>query len=150
MTSTKRAKVAVSDAKKILLDNQIEQLTEQLQQRLNQYKNMHGVSHTISITETKEDEMPKEKDAYDYINPQHYVQDDGRQTWERMVDEYGLKETAIFCKLNAYKYRDRIGKKPGEDSAREQGKIDWYDKKADELFEQLKMEKTRTKSWNLL
>lgn len=74
------------------------------------------------------------KQNYDYINPQHYVQEDGRQTWEHMVDEFGVYETAIFCKLNAYKYNDRKGKKPNEEIEREQKKIDWYEAKAKELF----------------
>src|SRR5690606_35874872 len=76
----------------------------------------------------------KKTDDYDYINPQHYVQDDGRQTWEHMVDEFGLEETAIFCKLNAYKYSDRRGRKPGEDTEREDKKIKWYMEKAAELY----------------
>jgi hypothetical protein len=78
--------------------------------------------------------MDNKENKYDYINPSHYVQDDGRQTWEHMVDEFGLLETAIFCKLNAYKYSDRKGKKPNETEDREQKKIDWYNKKADELY----------------
>ena len=83
-----------------------------------------------------EPQPQKQKEDYDYINPQHYVQDDGRQTWEHMVDEFGLYETAIFCKINAYKYNDRIGKKPNEDVEREQKKIDLYEAKAHELFDQ--------------
>ena len=149
MTSTKRIKVAVSNERKTKLDNQIDHLREQLQQRLDQYKKMHGVDHIAYIAEREADENEK-KESYDFINPQHYVQDDGRQTWEHMVDKFGVEKTAIFCELNAYKYRDRIGRKPGEDTSREQGKIDWYDKKANELYEQLELEKTKTKTWNLI
>ena len=79
-----------------------------------------------------------ENDNYDYINPSHYIQDDGRQTWEHMVDKFGLEETAIFCKLNAYKYADRRGKKPGENTEREDKKIEWYEEKAKELYKLIK------------
>ena len=79
------------------------------------------------------------KQDYDYINPKHYVQDDGPQTWEHMVDKFGLEETAIFCKLNAYKYSDRRGKKPGESVDRENGKIKWYEDKAAELYSKVEI-----------
>lgn len=82
-------------------------------------------------------------DDYDYVNPQHYVQEDGRQTWERMVDKFGLEKTAIFCELNAYKYKERIGKKPNESTEREQKKIDWYERKAEELYLMLEEEKKK-------
>lgn len=74
---------------------------------------------------------------YDYINPQHYVQDDGKQTWERMVEKYGVYKTAIFCELNAFKYQDRRGKKPNEEVEREDKKIKWYEDKAADLYELL-------------
>ena len=74
-------------------------------------------------------------DNYDYINPKHYVGDDGKQTWERMVDNWGLKATALWCEMTAFKYTDvRMGKKPNEDVEREQKKVDWYLAKAKELY----------------
>jgi hypothetical protein len=126
MTSTKRARLEVTDNQKDVLNKQLEQLTIQFKQRLEQYEKQTGNPYPIQL---------KESSDYDYVNPQHYVQDDGRQTWEHMVDEFGAYETAVFCKLNAYKYNDRIGKKPNEDIEREQKKIDWYEAKAAELFE---------------
>lgn len=137
MSNTKRIKTEVTDQEKNLLDAQLEQGIRQLKQRLEQYEKVHGKPYSTQL---------KEGIDYDYINPSHYVQDDGRQTWERMVDEFGLEETAIFCKLNAYKYQDRFGKKPNEDTEREQKKIDWYEKKAAELYELLEEEK-KTKNW---
>lgn len=125
MASTKRVNVSVSDQEKELVTKQLEQLFEQVKQKLVQYEKKVGKPYHIELKQT---------DGYDYINPQHYVQDDGRQTWEHMVDEFGLEETAIFCKLNAYKYSDRRGRKPGEDIEREDKKIKWYTEKAAELF----------------
>jgi hypothetical protein len=57
-----------------------------------------------------------------------------------MIDEFGVEATAVFCELNAYKYRDRMGKKPNEDVQREQSKAEWYEAKAKELREQLRDE----------
>jgi hypothetical protein len=128
MASTKKVRTVVSEGEKTLLDKQLDQLVEQLKQRLDQYERIHGKPHSVSL---------KEGNDYDYINPAHYVQEDGRQTWEHMVDEFGEYETAIFCKLNAYKYADRMGKKPNEDVDREKKKIQWYEDKARELFEKV-------------
>lgn len=75
----------------------------------------------------------KEIDSYDYINPAHYVQDDGRQTWERMLDHWTPDEVALWCEMTVFKYQDRKGKKPNEEIIREQKKIDWYKKKAIDL-----------------
>jgi len=128
MTSTKRAKLEVTENQKNVLNAQLEQLTNQFKQRLEQYEKQNGKPYSVQL---------KESIDYDYVNPQHYVQNDGRQTWEHMVDEFGAYETAVFCKLNAYKYKDRIGKKPNEDVEREQAKIDWYEAKAVELFDEV-------------
>jgi len=72
---------------------------------------------------------------YDFINPPHYIQNDGRQTWERMLDYWTIKEVALWCKISAFKYQDRMGKKPNEDIKREEKKIEWYLNKAKELEE---------------
>ena len=78
---------------------------------------------------------------YDYINPKHYLAKDGRQTWERMVDEWGLEKTALWCEMTAFKYSDvRIGNKPNEDAIRDQKKIDWYLAKVDAIRDQKKID----------
>ena len=58
-----------------------------------------------------------------------------------MVEKWGEKSVAIWCEMTAFKYQDRIGKKPGEDVEREQNKIKWYEEKADELNELAKKKK---------
>jgi len=81
-----------------------------------------------------ETKKPVEENKYEYVNdPAHYQQEDGKSTWERMVDKWGEEKTALWCEMTAFKYQDRMGKKPGEDIEREQGKIDWYTNKAKEL-----------------
>ena len=128
MASTKKIKTVISNDEKSKVDEQVKHLIVQLEQKLDQYNRYHGQQYPIQL---------KEIDEYDYINPSHYVQGDGRQTWEHMIDEFGEFETAVFCKLNAYKYADRIGKKPNEDVEREKKKIQWYEDKAIELFQRV-------------
>lgn len=92
-----------------------------------------------------------ENNDYDYINPQHYVADDGRQTWERMVDKWGLEATALWCEMTAFKYTDtRMGNKPNEDVVREQKKVKWYLEKAKELRKRIiqeALEKNPNQLW---
>lgn len=57
-----------------------------------------------------------------------------KEVIDMMIDIFGKEETAIFCKINAFKYRMRLGLKGGpekipEDLAKEQ----WYIDKAHEL-----------------
>ena len=127
MANSKGVNTVIGEKQKGLVAAQIENLLTQLKSKLEVYKKQLGKDYPIEIKDLNDKE-------YDFINPQHYIQDDGRQTWEHMVDEFGLKKTAIFCELNAYKYRDRIGKKPGENTERERKKIKWYVNKANELY----------------
>ena len=131
MARTNRINTAPSKGTKDLLNAQIKKLKKQLTDKLKQYEKTNGEIYPLLLVdgEVKVEEVP----TYDFINPEHYVQDDGRQTWERMVDKWGEKETALWCEMTAFKYQDRIGRKPGEDIEREQNKIKWYEEKADEL-----------------
>ena len=79
----------------------------------------------------------KKTEEYDHINPSHYVQEDGRQTWERMLDYWTKEEVALWMEMTVFKYQDRMGKKPTESEERDQKKIDWYTKKAEELREEI-------------
>jgi hypothetical protein len=128
MTSTKRINVKYSE-------NEIQSLYFGI---MNKKKSIEIDIATYEKQSNKEFPLEfiekKKVDNYDYVNPDHYKQDDGKQTWERMVDKYGVEKTAIFCELNAFKYQDRIGKKPNEDVEREQNKINWYNEKAKDLF----------------
>ncbi len=130
MASSKKPNVAMSEGN-LVREIQIRQ--GQLQDSLNNYQNSMKKPYPIKIVDTNQ--------QYDFINPQHYVQDDGRQTWEHMVDKWGEEQTALWCEMTAFKYQDRIGKKPGEDVEREQNKIKWYEDKAVELRELAKKKK---------
>lgn len=73
--------------------------------------------------------IPKE---YDFIEPEHY-KSSGIETIDKMLAIYGVEKVKVFCELTIFKYRDRLGKKPGEDILREYNKIKWYENKIKEL-----------------
>jgi hypothetical protein len=129
MASSKKPNV-VTDQWQLTREIQVRQ--GQLQESLDKFQNHFG-SYPIKIVNTEQE--------YDFINPKHYVQEDGKQTWERMVEKWGEEKTALWCEMTAFKYQDRIGKKPGEDIEREQNKIKWYEEKAEELRELAKKKK---------
>ena len=43
---------------------------------------------------------------------------------------WGTMATMIFCEMNAFKYRSRIGKKEGQSPEQELLKIHWYEQAA--------------------
>jgi len=132
MTSTKKTPVKLSESGINSLYIGIMSLKQQTENKIQYYEKQSGKKFPFKFSENKDD--------YDFVNPNHYVQDDGRQTWEHMVDEFGKEKTAIFCELNAYKYKDRMGKKPGEDIEREMKKVEWYKNKATQLYKELEKE----------
>ncbi len=52
---------------------------------------------------------------------------------DQMERVYGTFHAAMFCEMNVFKYRSRIGGKEGEDTATELKKIGWYERKRGEL-----------------
>ena len=63
---------------------------------------------------------------YEYVNhPAHY-NDYDVECIEMMRRIWGDKETAIFCKLSAFKYRMRLGQKPNEPIERDLEKEKLY------------------------
>ena len=74
---------------------------------------------------------------YEEVNhPQHYNNYDV-EVIDMMERVFGTRETAIFCKLNAYKYRQRMGLKPGQDLFKDLAKEKWYLSKTKELKDKL-------------
>jgi len=74
---------------------------------------------------------------YDYINPSHYKEEGKKETWEQMVDIWGIEKFIAHCEMCAFKYKQRLGKKPNEPIERDLSKIEWYENKAKELREKL-------------
>lgn len=50
---------------------------------------------------------------------------------------WGTYEAMIFCEITAFKYRTRMGKKPGQSLDQELKKANWYEERAKELNEKL-------------
>ena len=88
-------------------------------------------------------DIPKENlesvDKYENVNhPEHYNNYDV-EAIEMMERIWGPEETAIFCKLNAFKYRMRMGTKPTSPVEEDIKKEKWYIKKYHELLNKLKI-----------
>ena len=82
------------------------------------------------LQEVLDKEPSEESDA---INPQHY------KNWmieviDMMVAIYGAEKTAIYCELNAFKYRMRMGSKKGQPFEQDYNKSVWYLEKKQELI----------------
>ena len=70
---------------------------------------------------------------YENVNhPQHY-NNYSKEVIDMMVDVFGKENTALFCEMNAFKYRMRMGTKPGNDINQDLDKEQWYLNKAKEL-----------------
>lgn len=94
------------------------------------YSNEYVNSITDSINE-----------PYEMVNhPSHY-NSSSVETIEKMIRIWGYEKTAIWCEMTAFKYRDRIGNKPGNSLEQEMGKIKWYEAKADELYNKMKSDR---------
>lgn len=86
------------------------------------------------------------KQNYEMVNhPKHYNNYDV-EVVDMMEKIWGTKATMEWCKMTAYKYRMRMGTKPGENDSPEAmkaklledfNKEQWYLKKADELKSKL-------------
>ena len=82
-------------------------------------------------------ELKPLKEKYEEVNhPDHYNQYDV-EVIDMMERVFGKEETAIFCKLNAFKYRQRMGNKPGQDILKDLAKEKWYLAKKKELEKKL-------------
>lgn len=77
-----------------------------------------------------ESEEPKKE--YDFINPNHYKQG-GKEVIEMMELIWGKENLEVYCVMNAFKYRMRLGLKPEQSVERDLEKAKWYEQKAKEL-----------------
>lgn len=73
------------------------------------------------------------EEKYEYVNhPKHY-NNYSIEVIEMLERMYGKKETALWCEMNAFKYRMRAGTKPNIPVSEDYKKEDWYLNKAKEL-----------------
>ena len=82
----------------------------------------------IELVESVEDIATE----YDHINPDHY-KTGSVEVFDMMVSIYGKEKAKVFCELNAFKYRMRLGSKPNNSVEQELEKIKWYESKLKEL-----------------
>lgn len=59
----------------------------------------------------------------DPVNPAHYQ---GKTVFNQMLDQFGRDDVAAFCRLNAFKYLSRAGKKAGSPAQDDLKKCQWY------------------------
>lgn len=67
-----------------------------------------------------------------YKENKHYVNEQGQQLKDFMIKKFGLEQYRIWCKLNAFKYQSRAGKKKGNSTLKDLTKRNDY---VDEVFE---------------
>ena len=73
------------------------------------------------------------EDSYEYVNhPDHYNEYD-IEVIDMMDRIWGHLDTKKWCVMTAFKYRMRMGKKPGESIEKDLEKEHWYLEKAKEL-----------------
>lgn len=74
-----------------------------------------------------------EGSAYEMVqHPDHYNRN-GVEVIDMMVAIWGAEDVARWCEITAFKYRMRMGTKPGESIERDLAKEKWYLDKAKEL-----------------
>ena len=93
---------------------------------------LNGVAANAEKKDTRLRTPDSDKEYEEVNHPQHYNNYDV-EVIDMMERIFGKKETAIFCKLNAFKYRQRMGNKPGQDIAKDLAKERWYLNKKKEL-----------------
>ena len=105
---------------------------ENLLENMNHEKARETFKKTISEKNKLKIKKMEEQPVYNFVNPEHY-KGHGIETIDKMIKIWGWETVALYCEINAFKYRDRIGRKPGEPIEREMEKIKWYENKAEEL-----------------
>lgn len=118
---------------------------KEISERISKLAEKHGCDHVVftkdpSAFDTDNYEMAELKDKidgkhekYEMVNhPSHY-NSSSIETIEKMIRIWGPEQTATWCEMTAFKYRERIGNKPDNSLEQEMGKIRWYELKAKEL-----------------
>lgn len=69
----------------------------------------------------------------EHVNSPSHYNNYSKEVIDMMVDIFGASNTAMFCEMNAFKYRMRMGTKPDQPIERDLEKEKWYLKKVNEL-----------------
>lgn len=94
----------------------------------------NGTSGAWSVLEALEliESINDISTEYDNVNPEHYKKG-SVEVFDMMVSIYGKDKVEVFCELNAFKYRMRLGSKPDNSVEQEMRKVRWYEAKLKEL-----------------
>jgi hypothetical protein len=94
----------------------------------------NGVEAVISDILSPKKDLTLITDEYEMVDhPQHYNNYE-YEVIDMMRKIYGDEKTAIFCELNAFKYRMRMGTKPTSPIDEDLKKEQWYLKKKQEIL----------------
>lgn len=97
----------------------------------------NGENHTITFENVEDVNLCPEGAPYEMVNhPTHYNNYDV-EVIEMMKKIWGITATYNFCQMNAFKYRMRMGTKPGNDIIQDLDKEKWYLEQAHILKEQI-------------
>jgi hypothetical protein len=75
---------------------------------------------------------------YEMVNSPSHYNSYSIEVIDMMVKIWGVEKTITFCEMNAFKYRMRMGTKPGNSTDQDLEKEFWYLKKANELKQTLR------------
>lgn len=94
----------------------------------------NGVKAVINDILSPKKDLALITDEYEMVDhPQHYNNYE-YEVIDMMRKIYGDEKTAIFCELNAFKYRMRMGTKPTSPIDEDLKKEQWYLKKKQEIL----------------
>ena len=94
----------------------------------------NGVEYVINDILSPKKDLTLNTDEYEMVDhPQHYNNYE-YEVIDMMRKIYGDEKTAIFCELNAFKYRMRMGTKPTSPINEDLKKEQWYLKKKKEIL----------------
>ncbi len=79
--------------------------------------------------------------TYEYVNHPNHYNNYNIEVIDMMEKIWGPAYVLVFCQLNAFKYRMRMGTKPGESVLDDLQKEHWYLQKAEELKKKLEKNK---------
>lgn len=98
---------------------------------INRYKYAQNTTESTHLSSQYNDK------PYEQVNhPSHYNKYDV-EVVDMMEKIWGKQETAIWCKLTAFKYRMRLGEKPDNPIQQDLNKESWYLQKYNQLKSEL-------------
>lgn len=124
-----------NELKKILsTSKQLSDKIKDIKNSSNKKTMSNDVESVISDILSPKKDLTLITDEYEMVDhPQHYNNYE-YEVIDMMRKIYGDEKTAIFCELNAFKYRMRMGTKPTSPIQEDLKKEQWYLKKKKEIL----------------